>query len=193
MWYERDGRLLAIGVTSPYFWILVLLALIVAAALWRGSRRQTGGRADRLMETYRHLDEATLAGLPDDQLVEAVAANLLAKLDKRRPDPVHTLPLLSQGRCAVYGAWALTCALQGGDLAAYLHSTGGKFAGLTCDGLELLGADGCAQALRAALEADTMEGLAATEEELRAAIEREQPLARCVAYIRDNPAEFIDD
>ena len=167
------------GQPGYYLLILAFLAALVGLYLWGNRHKDSDSRAARLGRLYRELDEDKLAGIPDEELVDAVAANLLEKQDRRRPDPYHTIPLLSRGRTAVYSVW-LIC---NDEMAA--------------DGLDLLGAPRCAAALRTAKERiSDMEGHAEELAELHAdfleAAEEERPLDRCVEYIRANPREFVD-
>lgn len=177
------------------FLLLVLAALIVGLYIWGCSRRDKGGRADRLQETYRRITREALETLKDEELLDAVIANLLAKLDPKKPDPYTVIPLLSRGRRAVYSIW-LTChELDSRGLRGYLCSPSGRFAEFAADGLELIGASESAAVLRDGLELDTGDDEATSEQERRllGALERERPLDGCRKYIRDNPGEFVDE
>ena len=56
--------------------------------------------------------------------------------------------------------------------------------------MELVGAVECAAAVRAAMrEGADLSALSASFDD---AAKRELPLEKCVAYIRDNPGEFVD-
>ncbi|MBQ3259263.1 MAG: hypothetical protein IJA68_01945, partial [Clostridia bacterium] len=105
-------------------------------------------------------------------------ANVMAKTDRRRPDVYHLIPLLSHGRVAVYSVWLICHELEISDMEALHRSPSGRFLEAAADGFSLIGAAACAAA----------EG----ETALREAIAAEQPLSLCVAYIRDNPNEFVD-
>ena len=81
------------------------------------------------------------------------------------------------------------CAAQGG-LAGFYAGPSAVFAELAADGLELVGAVECAAAVRAAMrEGADLSALSASFDD---AAKRELPLEKCVAYIRDNPGEFVD-
>ncbi len=185
------------GQPGYYLLILVFMAALVGLYLWGNRRRDQESRAARLGRLYKELDEEKLAAVPDSEVVEAVVANLLEKQDRRRPDPYHTIPLLSRGRAAVYSVWLICKELDKGSFEDLYTGPSAVFDELAADGLELVGAPRCAAALRAAKDkiAD-MEGNAEELAELHAdfleAVGEEQPLEGCVAYIRANPREFID-
>lgn len=176
--------------TVTVWLLLILLAAVIAVYLWGLNRREKKGRADELAEQYKRLDAAALAGIPDDRLVDAVAANLLAKLDPRRPDAYQTIPPLSRGRSAVYSVWLICHECAQGGLTGWYAGSSSEFTDLAADGLELIGAAECAAAVRASRRegADTGALSAVLDE----AMKRELPLEKCVAYIRDNPGEFVD-
>ena len=91
-----------------YFFLLVVAAVGLGLYIRRFSGDKKDGRAERLMKEYKTLDRAALDSIPGDRLVDAVIANLMAKLNTKNPDDYSVIPLLSQGRCAVYSIW-LTC------------------------------------------------------------------------------------
>lgn len=188
------------GQTGYVLLVLLVLALLIAAYLW-GSRLRSRQGPDELEQKYKELDRQRLDALPDEELLKAVVSNLLAKLDKRKPDPYRDIPLLSRGRCAVYSIWLVCHEVESGGFRALYAGGAGGFAELAADGLELMGAPACADAVRRTFEApETPEGgeapagpdLAALSETFKEAAAREQPLALCIAYIRDNPEEFVD-
>ena len=174
--------------------LLVLAALVIGLYLWGNARKGRTGKADRLQETYKTMTRPLLDGIPDGELVNAVAANLLAKLDKRRPDAYQTIPALSRGRCAVYSVWMTTHEIETGGLAAYLSGPSGQFASLAADGCELVGAPACAAVLREAVR-EPLDGRAAAALQARflEAAARENPLDGCREYIRNSPGEFLDE
>ena len=185
------------GQPGYYLLILVFMAALVGLYLWGNRHKDADSRAARLGRLYKTLDEDTLASIPDEDLVDAVVANLLEKQDRRRPDPYHTIPLLSRGRAAVYSVWLLCKELDEGSFEDLYASASSVFDELAADGMDLIGAPRCGTALREAKEqiAD-MESNAETLAQLHAdfleAAEEEKPLDRCVEYIRANPREFID-
>lgn len=98
--------------------------------------------------------------MPDDQLVDAVIANLMAKLDPHHPDPYRTIPMLSHGRCVVYSVWLLCRELDNAGFEELLESPSSAFCALGADGFDTLGAVRCAEAVRAALRTEEEEELA---------------------------------
>lgn len=191
IWEVLPADSILAGDRSVTVWLLlILLAAVIGAYLWGLNRREKKGHADQLTARYKSLDESGLAEIPDDRLVDAVAANVIAKLDPRRPDAYHLVPTLSQGRCSVYCVWLVCheCAQEG--LAGFYAGPSAVFAELAADGLELVGAVECAAAVRAAMrEGADLSALSASFDD---AAKRELPLEKCVAYIRDNPGEFVD-
>ncbi len=98
-----------------------------------------------------------------------MAANLLEKQDRRRPDPYHTIPLLSRGRTAVYSVWLICNELDKGSFEDLYAGPSAVFDELAADGLDLIGAPRCAAALRTAKERiSDMEGHAEELAELHA-------------------------
>lgn len=185
------------GQPGYYLLILVFMAALVGLYLWGNRHKEQDSRAARLGRLYRELDENKLAGIPDEELVDAVVANLLEKQDRRRPDPYHTIPLLSRGRTAVYSIWLICKELDEGSFENLYAGPSAVFDELAADGMDLIGAPRCAAALRAAKDQiGDMEGHAEELAQLHAdfleAAEDEQPLGRCVEYIRANPREFVD-
>ncbi|MCI8554749.1 MAG: DMP19 family protein [Clostridiales bacterium] len=182
------------GEPGYYLLLLFVAALLAAAWLW-GRRRSRRTPADEWMKRYALLDRALLDATPDEELVNAVAGNLLARLDSRHPDPYREIPLLSPGRCAVYSIWLICHELEEGGFEGLYAQGSGGFVELAADGLDQIGAPDCALAVRRVCE--TQEGdrdaaLPALTAAFQEAVEREQPLTLCIAYIRDNPLEFVD-
>ena len=157
------------GQPGYYLLILVFMAALVGLYLWGNRHKDADSRAARLGRLYKTLDEDTLASIPDEDLVDAVVANLLEKQDRRRPDPYHTIPLLSRGRAAVYSVWLLCKELDEGSFEDLYASASSVFDELAADGMDLIGAPRCGTALREAKEqiAD-MEGNAETLSQLHA-------------------------
>lgn len=182
-----------------YLLILVFMALLLALYLF-GTRHSRGkSKADDLEERYRELDAPRLAAVPDDQVVNAVIANLMAKLDKRRPDAYRTIPALSHGRCVVYSVWLICHELDEAGFEELLASPSGEFIELAADGFEAVGAERCAAALHGALAAvedgmprEGAEDLAELHADFLEGVAAEDPLGLCVTYIRDNAADFLD-
>ena len=181
------------GQGGYYLLVLVFMALLVGLYLWGRSRREKNTRADELQNTYREMTADKLAAVPDDQLVDAVIANLMAKLDPHHPDPYRTIPMLSHGRCVVYSVWLLCRELDNAGFEELLESPSSAFCALGADGFDTLGAVRCAEAVRAALRIEEEEELAERHADFLEAMQDEQPLARCVDFIRDNAPDFLDE
>lgn len=179
------------GQGGYYILVLAFMLLLVGLYLWGSNKKEKDSRAARLELLYSELDEEKLAHIPDEELVDAVIANLNAKQDKRRPDAYHTVPLLSRGRCAVYSVWLICHELDAGSFEDCFAGPSGVFCELAADGLELIGAIDCSVAVRKALQAEEEE-LAELHADFLEAAETEQPLQKCVEYIRNNPTEFVD-
>lgn len=181
--------------------VMIVLAILIAVYLYFLEKRDKQDSPAALCKQYETLTEESLAAIPDDQLLRAVAANLMNKQDRRHPDLSVTLPLLSPGRCGVYSVWLLCHELERRELGAYFRTPYRRFAELAATGFSLIGANDCAEAMTAACQRYAAE-IAKDKQELpswedltarlRQAIHEEQPFALCVAYIRDNPAEFTD-
>lgn len=184
----------------PGYYLLLLLFLACLALLLIGRRRRTtGGRADRLQVKYAEMTSPLLNETPDGELVDAVIANLMAKLKENHPDPLITLPQQSRGRCAVYFTWLLCKEIENGGPAALCKKPASRFTDIGIESMKIVGAAQTAEALRAYLTpeetAPDAETDPATEEKtaaLLAAIEAEQPLSLCLSYIRSSPEEFLD-
>ena len=180
----------SVGGGGYYLLILVFMVLLVGLYIWGSSRKrkdETGGAT----EEYAYLTEETLAALPDDKLVKAVAANLIAKLDDRHPDAYAVIPQLSRGRCVVYSVWLICHELDEAGFEELFGSPSGEFTELAVGAMEELGAPRCVEALRKSMAAGPEE-LSDLHADFLEAVEEEKPLELCAAYIRDNPSEFID-
>lgn len=179
--------------------VAAVLAVIIAVYLFYLDRREKRDKADA-PTLCAVLSEDRLAELSDNELVAAVVANLLHKQDKQHPDLSLLLPLLSPGRRGVYSLWLICHELEQTDLEGYFKTPYRRFALFAAEGFTLVGAAACAEAMTAACdrydrERDGEKELPPWAEltaALRQAIAGEQPLQLCIAYIRDNPAEFAD-
>lgn len=181
------------GGMGYYLLVLVFMALLVALYIWGSSRKDKGSRGDDLQARYKEMDREKLDALPDEELVNAVAANLMGKLDSRKPDAYRTIPLLSHGRCLVYSIWLICHELDEAGFEELFASPSADFIELAADGLQELGALRCATALRGAMDNNAEEAALADlhADFLEAAVD-ENPLSLCVGYIRDNPDQFVD-
>lgn len=182
------------GNSGFYLALTVLAALLLGVYLWGNSQHKGEGKAEELQRTYRLLSRDLLEKIPDEQLVDAVAANLLAKLDKQNPDDYKTITVLSRGRCAVYSLWVFCHEIKSDGLSAYLKSPSGRFLDLAAGGFQTVGAAECAVLLQKVKEIGLFdeERLFSLQEKILDAIGREKPLVLCRDYIRANPDEFLD-
>ena len=184
------------GLLKPGTLVAIALAVIIAVYLYFLEKKSKSDPAAALCKQYAVMTEEMLASIPDEELVQAVVANVMNKQDKRRPNPAAQLPLLSRGRAAVYSVWALCNELQTQSFDAFIKSSARCFAEPAIDGLERVGAGNSASALRVALrtaeESAEPQLWAAVTTVLQEAIASEQPLTLCVAYIRENIDEFVD-
>lgn len=158
--------------------VMIVLAVIIGIYLHQLDKKEKSDPLAALYKQYRTLSAEALAAISDGELVRAVVANIMAKTDRRRPDVYRLIPLLSHGRVAVYSVWLICHELEVSDMASLLRSPSGRFLEAATNGFSLIGAEACAAA--------------EDETALREAIAAEQPLSLCVAYIRDNPDEFVD-
>ena len=179
--------------------VLIVLAVIVGAYLWWLEKREKKAK-NGACEQYATLTEETLAALSDEELVRAVAANVVAKQEKQKKDLSVLLPFLSPGRRGVYGVWLLCNELKNRDLAAFFRSPYRRFSPMVAEGLAMLCAEQCAAAWEEACaryeaQKNGEKDLASWDEytvRLRDALKSEQPLSLCVTYIRDNIEEFVE-
>ncbi len=172
---------------------VVLLGGLIALFIWGNTQKNKDSRAEMLQRKYYTLDAEKLAAIPDEELVEAVAANVLAKVDKRRPSMEVTLAQVSHGRCAVTCVFLMCRELDAGSFDEVLEGPTGHLLELAADGYDAVGAPGCAAAVRGVLTAETEEARAELHADYLEKAEEEEPLEKCVAYIRDNPEEFLDE
>ncbi len=176
--------------------VLIALALVIAAYLAFLNKKTKSDRSAALCRRYAVMTEECLQALPDDELLTAVIANLMNKMDKKRPDPLAVLPFLSRGRSAVYSVWILCCNdfhEQSSDV--FFRSSSVRLVPTILEGLEHLGATASAEALQMAWSAAEADSQPFSEEHIAAlahAMEVEKPLEKCTAYIRENPTEFTD-
>ena len=182
------------GLLEPGTLVLIGIVLIIAVYLYFLDKKTKNDTAAALCKTYAVMTEELLASVPDDQVVQAVAANLLNKQDKKHPDPALQLSLLSRGRAAVYSVFLLCRELETQDFSALVKTPSYRYAEPAVDGLERIGATNSATALRAAIRTagDETPLWEAVTTVFREAIAAEKPLELCVKYIRENPDEFID-
>lgn len=184
------------GLLKPHTLVLIALAAVIAVYLYVLEKRTKSDTAAALCKKYAVMTEQLLSSVPDAELVRAVVANVMNKQDKRRPDVADQLPLLSRGRAAVYSVWLLCEETREQSLDVFFASPSRRFAEPAAHGFERIGALNCATALRTALrsydekaEKPLWDAVTTVFSE---AIASENPLSLCVAYIRENPDEFVD-
>ena len=122
--------------------ILVALAACVWFLLKLGRNRNGESRSARLMEKYKTLTPDLLAETPDEELVEAVVACVLAEAaDSRRPDPAYTLSKRPQPYTVVYSIWAVCKEMANGTYAALMRLRRSACGGRSCyrRGAEIFG------------------------------------------------------
>lgn len=178
---------------GQYIVIGLFVVAVVVLYIWGSRYKGKDSRAEMLQRKYGVLQRETLDAIPDEELVEAVAANVMAKVDKRRPNLDAVLAQISHGRCAVYCVWILCKELDEVSFEELLAGPTGQYLELAADGLDAVGAVGCAAAARGALDAETEEERAELHADFLEQAEAEKPLEKCVEYIRDNPEEFVDE
>ena len=168
-----------------YITIAVLTVLLIGLYLFsKYGRTESDARADRLEKQYKVMTPELLASVPDEELAEAVVANVFAKLDKHRPDLYTELPKMSPGRCAVTAAWLVDKEVNATDFETLFASPSGALTELAADGMDRLQASACAaadDAARAECHADYVE-----------AREQEMLEQKMIDYIRTFTGEFLD-
>ncbi len=170
-------------------WLLLfIVAIVLLLLLGRVLFPKDNSNAAKLMNTYRVMTRELLDNTPDDQLVKAVVANLLAKAEGARKDPYAVIPLLSQKRCAVYSVWLFVREMQSGEPALLRRDEQFGFSELAADGLDLLGYADVAAALRDYLQTEADADVAP----MKQLAESEELQAALVAMIREDPSEFCD-
>lgn len=173
-----------------------ILFILLGVVLWLMNRRygkQEEQRSARLEREYAVLTQEKLNALSDEELVEAVIANLNAKQDKQCPDPYAVLPQLSRGRTLVYGVWLVQKELEHGDFETLLAGPSARFCEFAIEGLRQFGATACADAITQAMQAEEGVTSARCHAAYLDAAKEERPLVACVEYIRANAEEFTDE
>ncbi len=172
-----------------YMWIaLFLLALVILFVLQRVLFPKDTSNAKTLMNTYRYMTPTLLEQTPDEQLVKAVVANLLAKAEDANLDAYAVIPALSQERCALYSVWLFMRELQSGDPASLRRTGQFGFSELAADGLDLLGFDALAGDLREYLQ--TAEEVCVAS--MKQSLEQIDLNTALIRLVRDNPDAFCD-
>lgn len=168
----------------------ILLGLLVCfwAIMKLGRRRGDDSRSAQLMKKYKTLTADLLTATPDEELVEAVVAHVLAEAaESRKPDPAYTLSKLPQPFTVAYSIWAVCKELAHSDYVALTRTATRHMVEPACDGLPVIGAPKTAAALTALAEAyKAEEETEALESAFHVAVEEECPLSLCATYIRDH-------
>ena len=175
--------------TTTELIILAVLAVVVLVLLKFTRSRKDESRAAKLMKQYADLTPEMLAGVPEEEVVEAVVSHVLAcAAATRRPDPVKELAGKPQGFTVVYSVWAVCKEMAAGSYALLKKSATRELAETAQAGFTAIGTPETAAAWKALreTEGDTTEA----EHTFHRAVESECPLTRCVTYIRDNPEQF---
>lgn len=175
------------------FILFVLMAIVLVMMNKRYDKGQKA-RSEALAAQYKTMTRALLDAAPDEDLADAVVANLNGKLDPKVPDPYYTIPLLSRERNLVYALWLCDHELNNGNFATMQNTGSFRFVDVAADACEQIGAEKCADALRDAFQnAADEEALADAHVGYMEARGEEQPMERLVAFIRDNAAAFLDE
>ena len=175
------------------------IALALVVCMWAitklGRRRGDDSRSARLMKKYKVLTAELLADTPDDELVEAVVANVLAEANEsRKPDPLYTLSKLPQPYMVVYSIWAVCKEMARGDYYALTRTATRDVVQDACDGLPVIGAPQTAEELKnlIALHKEG-EDTAEAESAFHHAVESECPLSLLATYIRDHVPALLGE
>ena len=171
------------------YWLLLFIAAIgIALLLARVLFPKDNSNAAKLMNTYRVMTRELLDNTPDDQLIKAVIANLLAKAENAKNDAYAVIPALAQERCVVYSVWLFQNEMKGDDPTALRQSGQFGFSELAADGLELLGFEALAADLRNYLQTAD-EALAVSMKQALTDIPLDTTL---IEFIRDHADAFCD-
>ena len=175
--------------------ILLIIAAAVCYILIRrmGKDKKDDSRAAKLREKYATLTEENLSATPDEELVEAVVANVLSHAaENRRPDPAAELAVMPQPFTVVYSIWAVCKELARGTYGALLRTATKEMVDHAVDGLPVIGAPATAAALAALRDAHAAkEDTADAEKAFHVAVEQECPLTLCATYIRDHIPQLL--
>ncbi len=183
------------AIASVMIRIFVLFILIAIVLVLMNRRYDKGqkARSEMLALQYKTMTRDLLDAAPDEDLVDAVVANLNGKLDPKMPDPYHTIPLLSRERNLVYALWLCDHELNNGNFATMQNTGSFRFLDAAADACEQIGAEKCAAALREAFQnAADEDVLADCHVAYMEARGEETPCERLVAFVRDNAAAFLD-
>lgn len=183
-----------IAQTMIRIFILFVLIGFVLILMNRRYDKNEKARSEMLALKYKVMTKELLDAADDAELTDAVIANLNGKLDKKLPDPYHTIPLLSRERNLVYSLWLVDHELNAGNFQTMQSVGSFRFLNTAAEACDQLEAPGCAEALRAAnqnaADDDALNDAHIAYMEARAT---ENPLEKTVLFIRDNAAAFLDE
>lgn len=146
-------------------------------------------RLKAMQQKNRVLTAAALAETPDDALLETVLSNLWAKMAPDLSDAKDVLSGLSEERRLLFALYAVTGGVREGGFSGLLRGEDAAFVANCEKGLEAIGAAQSAQALREALRANAPDDFSDAYTE---AFDREDGMAKMVAFIRQNSRAFVD-
>ena len=176
--------------------IIVFAALAAFFGLWYLWLQKKGSTPDEL-SAYKTLMPEMLASLPREKVVSAVAANILAKMDKRRPDVLRVFPLISPERCQVYSMWLTVNEWNANGAKGFAKHVHCDVALIAADGFAACGAPECAAAMEDLAahrpkEELTQEQCEAREQAFSAAIAAENPLGKAAEFVMGDIERFCD-
>ncbi len=169
------------------FAIMVVLAVAIGTYLIHLNRKKA---PEDTPSPYAVLKEEELRTIPDDKLASVVMANLLAKMDKKHPEPYVTIPPLGEARCTVYCVWLFDRILQEDGAASLRRGREVKLLDFAVEGFRTVGAPRCAEAVAAIFDGNTPPKQA--ERAYLAAAAEEKPAEALIPYIKDNLPLFCD-
>lgn len=183
-----------IAATMIRIFVLFVLMAIVLIMMNRRYDKGQKARSERLAETYKTMTRSLLDETSDEDLLDAVVANLNSKLDKKNPDPYYTVPLLSRERFLIYSFWLCDHELNANNFETMQQTGSFRFAETASEACTQFGADGCAEALqRAVSNAADADVLADAHVAYMEARMEENPTAKAIAYVRENADAFLDE
>lgn len=183
-----------IATTMIRIFVLFVLMAIVLVLMNRRYDKGQKARAEMLAETYKTMTRSLLDDTADEDLLDAVVANLNSKLDKKNPDPYYTVPLLSRERFLIYSFWLCDHELNANNFQVMQETGSFRFVETASEACKLFGAEDCAEALQNAVSNAAGEDvLADAHIAYMEARTQEDPTAKAIAFIRDNAAAFLDE
>ncbi len=177
--------------------ILLIVAAVLCYLLIRRMKnpKDDDSRSAKLMKKYAVLTAENLSETPDEELVEAVVANLLSRAaEAHHPDPVKELASLPQPFTVVYSIWAVCKELARGDYKALTHTATRQVVDAAVDALPVVGATATAEALAGLRDAyGDKQDVTEWERAYHRAVESECPLTLCAGYIRDHIPQLLGE